>query len=111
MMEKKERPIIVPSKTIRVECGCGHLYVTIGRVDGKLFEVFTALGKAGGCGYAQNEALTRAITLGVRYGIPINEYVRQLKDIKCPSMGLDEGEEITSCAHAIAVAIEKEAKL
>lgn len=110
-MEKKVRPKAVPSKTIRMECGCGHIYVTIGRVDGELFEVFATLGRAGGCGYAQNEAMTRSITLGLRYGIPVDEYIKQLKGIRCPTMGLDEGEAITSCAHAIARAIEKEAEL
>ena len=107
-MEKKERPKVVTSKTIRIECGCGHLYVTIGRVDEELFEIFTALGKAGGCACSQNEAVTRCITTGLRYGVPVGEYTRQLKEIRCPTMSIDEGEEILSCAHAIAVALEKE---
>ena len=107
-MEKKKRPTSVPSNTERIECGCGYLYVTIGRVDGEIFEVFAALGRAGGCGYAQNEALTRSITLGIRYGVPVDDYIKQLKEIRCPNMGLDEGKDILSCAHAIAVALEKE---
>ena len=107
-MEKKKRPNEVPSKTIRMECGCGHIYITMGRVDGELFEVFSTLGRAGGCGYAQNEALTRSITLGIRYGIPVSEYIRQLKGISCPNWGIDEGKEVPSCAHAIAIALEKE---
>ncbi len=107
-MEKKERPKVVTSKTIRIECGCGHLYVTIGRVDEELFEVFSTLGKAGGCAYAQNEALTRCITMGFRYGVPVGEYTRQLKEIRCPTIGLDEGEQVLSCAHAIAMALERE---
>lgn len=107
-MEKKKRPKEVQSRTERVECGCGHIYIIVGRVDGEVFEIFATLGRAGGCGYAQNEALTRSITLGLRYGVPVSEYIRQLKDIKCPNMSLDEGESIHSCAHAIAKVLRTE---
>lgn len=109
-MEKKPRPKGVKSRTIKAECGCGHLYVIIGKVDNELFEIFTLLGKAGGCAYAQNEALTRSISLGLRYGIPVSEYIRQLRDIKCPNPVYVEGEIVFSCAHAIAKLLEKEEK-
>ena len=107
-MEKKTRPKQVPSKTTRVECGCGHIYITVGKVDEEIFEVFATLGRAGGCGYAQNEALTRSITLGIRCGVPVSEYVRQLEGIKCPNIGLEEGVSILSCADAIAKVLEME---
>ena len=38
------------------------MYVTINQdVDGKVFEVFTSIGKAGGCAQSQAEAIGRLI--------------------------------------------------
>lgn len=100
---KKSRPKNLLGSTVRVETGCGNLYITVNHEDGKgIFEVFATLGKAGGCATVQNEALTRSITLGLRFGIPVSEFVRQLKGIRCPSPNL----ETLSCADAIAKALE-----
>jgi len=103
-MQKRERPKSLPSITTRTETGCGHLYVRVSQdEEGKPFEVFATLGKAGNCATCQNEALTRAITLGLRYGIPVEEYVKELTGIRCPSPYLYPKEEATlSCADAIA---------
>lgn len=108
LIEKKDRPKITNGTTTKVQCGCGHLYITINRANGDIFEIFAVLGKAGGCACAQNEALTRCITLGLRYGIPIEEYIDQLDNIKCPSPIYDGKEPIYSCAHAIATVLKRE---
>ena len=84
-MDKIERPKAVDSITRKVTTGCGSMYVTLGFTEGGMLEVFASLGKSGGCALSQLEGLTRCITLGLRHGIPVYEYVEELKDIKCPS--------------------------
>ena len=107
-MEKRKRPRVTHGDTPRIETGCGHLYVTINRDDSDtLIEVFATLGKAGGCGNAQMEAVTRMITLSLKHGVPVEEIIRQLEFIKCPGRGIDEGEEVQSCADGIALALRR----
>jgi len=106
--QKTKRSKVAQGETTRVETGCGHLYITINRDNEKIIEVFATLGKAGGCAKAQGEALTRSITLGLKYGIPPEEFVKQLDNIRCPSPALDNGEQIQSCADAIAKVLKKE---
>ena len=102
-MEKLERPVEVGSKTVMVETGCGHLYITVGYNGGHPIEVFATLGKAGGCSNCQNEALTRSITLGLKYGIPVKEYVEELEGIQCPNPNMwPKGGRTLSCADGIA---------
>jgi ribonucleoside-diphosphate reductase alpha chain len=60
------------------------------------------LGKAGNCAIAQGEALLRSISMGLRWGTPSEEFVKQLQGIRCPSVAWDEGKSILSCADAIA---------
>jgi ribonucleoside-diphosphate reductase alpha chain len=55
----------------------GDLYVTINEDEnGRPFEVFCTLGKAGGAAMADAEAMGRLMSLALRSGIPI----RQVKD-------------------------------
>jgi len=106
---KRKRPKKVQSTTERIECGCGHLYITIGKdEEGRIVEIFAILGKAGGCAMAQNEALTRTISLGLKYGIPVQEFVDELRNIRCSAPGIEQGELIYSCADAIAYVLAKE---
>jgi len=110
-MEKKKRPKQLPGNSHRVETGCGHLYVIVNHDDSGPIEVFAPLGKAGGCSICQNEALTRSITLGLRYGIPVVEYIKQLKGIKCPSPYNVQGSDaVLSCADGIAKVLENESR-
>ena len=104
-MEKAERPKELQETTIRMLTGCGNMYVTLARHNGKLFEVFGVLGKSGGCPRCYAEATTRCITLGLRYGIPASEFVKQLENIACPSPTIEDGIKILSCPDAIAKAI------
>lgn len=102
-MKKISRPKVTKGKTERIDTGCGHLYITTGNtVKGNLIEVFAHLGKAGGCINAQNEAITRCISLGLKYGIPKEEFIEELTQIRCPNPSWENGVQITSCASAIA---------
>lgn len=105
---KKARPKQLEGKTVRVTTGCGNLYITLNKDGDSLFEVFATLGKAGGCAICQDEALTRAITLGLRYGIPKEEFVKELEGLRCPNPVWGDGDQILSCPDAIAKVMKEE---
>ena len=100
---KAERPESVDGPTVKTMTGCGSLYVTLGEVEGKLFEAFAKLGKAGGCGAAQTEAISRLISLALRFGIEPEQIVKQMKGISCRHGGPDCAK---SCADAMGLVIE-----
>ncbi len=107
-LEPRPRPEVVWGMTRKMPTGCGTLYVTINMDEqGHLFEVFTNMGKAGGCAASQAEAISRLISLALRTGVKAEEIVKQLKGIRCPMMAWWKGEKILSCADAIAKAIEQ----
>ncbi|MCM8756677.1 MAG: vitamin B12-dependent ribonucleotide reductase, partial [Candidatus Omnitrophica bacterium] len=106
----RPRPEVIMGTTTKVTTGCGNLYVTINQdTDGNFFEVFTQMGKAGGCAASQLEALGRLISLALRGGIEIKVIIEQLKGIRCPSPSWANGKKIFSCADAIARVLEKRA--
>ena len=87
--KKSKRPRWVTSETAKVETAEGDLYVTITHDDrGMPFEVFSQLGKGGTSTAAGVEAMNRTISIGLRYGIPPYEYVRQLRGIKSVQYGM-----------------------
>jgi ribonucleoside-diphosphate reductase alpha chain len=46
---KRERPRALTGSTYQMETGCGPLYITVNQDEKGLFELFTTMGKAGGC--------------------------------------------------------------
>ncbi|MDD4899319.1 MAG: TSCPD domain-containing protein, partial [Candidatus Omnitrophica bacterium] len=104
----RPRPEVIIGTTTKVATGCGNLYVTI-NVDeeGRPFELFTQMGKAGGCAASQLEAIGRLVSLGFRSGIEVKSMIDQLRNIRCPSPSWEKGQRIFSCADAIARVIEK----
>ena len=80
----RERPDTLRGVTRKMVSPLGTLYVTINEDDkGRPFEVFTALGKAGGAAMADAEAIGRLISLGLRSGIPMRTICQQLRGISC----------------------------
>jgi len=104
----RERPELVKGATLRMITGCGNLYVTINEDErGALFEVFTHMGKAGGCAASQSEAIGRLVSLALRSNVEPEEIIKQLKGISCHQPAWHNGGRILSCSDAIAKAIEK----
>ena len=107
---KKKRPKVVQSVTEKVETGCGKLYITITFLDDEVFEVFAALGKAGGCATCFLQAITTCVTLGIRHGVPLDVYTKKLIGFRCPAPSWDEGVQYLSCVDAISKVLESHRK-
>lgn len=110
MVSKVQRPVRTIGKTIMKTTGCGHLYVTIAG-DGHghdPIELFTRLGKAGACTICQNEAVARCVSLGLKYGVPVQEFIDELFGIRCENPNMfPKTERTLSCPDAIARALKE----
>ena len=103
----RPRPTQMRGVTERVRTGHGNMFVTINfDEEGKPFEVFSTLGKAGGYESAAMEAISRLISLALRSGIDSNDIVDQLKGITS-TPAWDQGILVGSPADAVALALER----
>jgi len=103
----RDRPEVVRGSTYKMATGCGNLYVTINEDEVGIFELFTAMGKAGGCAASQNEAIGRLVSLSLRTGVDAEDVIRQLSGVRCPSPVWKDGEMILSCSDAISRVLKK----
>ena len=104
----RPRPQVTIGTTTKVATGCGNLYITVNQnEDGDFVEVFTQMGKAGGCAASQLEAIGRLVSLALRGGIDPKVIIEQLKGIRCPSPSWANGKKIFSCADALSRVLEK----
>ena len=96
MTETRRRPRTLPSTTMKLRTEHGNLYVTVSvDEEGRPFEVFGALGKAGTFTSGVTELACRLISLHLRRGTPLDEIVGQCQGIAemqpCPNL-MDDGE-------------------
>jgi len=104
----RKRPDAIIGETRTMNTGCGTIYVTVNEDgNGHLFELFTHMGKAGGCASSQAEAIGRLVSLALRSNIEPDIIIKQLKGITCHNQTWANGGKITSCSDAIAKALEK----
>ncbi len=103
---KRERPKILKGWTYQMQTGCGPLYITINEDTTGLFELFTTMGKAGGCAASQSEAIGRMVSLAWRSGIQARQVIKQLQGISCHSPSGFGENKVMSCADAVAKAIQ-----
>ena len=106
-LSPRKRPKVTRGVTERVNTGCGYIYVTVNFDSRGISEVFSTLGKAGGCAAAQLEAISRLTSLALRSGIDVDSIVKHLRGIRCPSIAWEQGHAILSCGDAIASVLEK----
>ncbi len=93
--------------TRKIKTGCGNLYVTINEdEEGRPIEIFTQIGKAGGCVASQCEAMGRMTSLALRTGVDPQDIIKQMRGISCHlPVGYGAGK-VTSCSDAMAKAME-----
>jgi ribonucleoside-diphosphate reductase alpha chain len=98
----RKRPNVLNGTTRAMVTGCGKLYVIV-NVDeaGAPLEVFTTMGKAGGCAASQAEAIGRLASLALRLGGRPEDVIKQLGGISCHQ----HAEDVLSCADAVAKAL------
>ncbi len=108
-LEPQPRPEAIYGVTRSIPTGCGKLYITVNSdKNGKPFEVFGNMGKAGGCASSQTEALARLISLALRSGLPAELVTKQLKGISCHMPAWERGGgRVLSCADAFAKGLER----
>ena len=106
----RERPITVSGITERVRTGHGTMFVTVNFDEsGNPFELFTTLGKAGGCDSAQLAAVSRLVSLALRSNVDPDEILDNLRGITCcPSW--DGGILVRSAPDGAALALSRHLK-
>ncbi|MEK7872370.1 MAG: TSCPD domain-containing protein, partial [Chloroflexota bacterium] len=104
-LRPRGRPETMTGLTERVHTGHGTLYVTINfDEEGRAFEVFSNMGKAGGCDAAQLEAVSRLVSLALRSGVDPVQILDQLRGITCCPIW-EGGVQIRSAPDAVALAL------
>ncbi len=104
----RPRPEVTQGITQKVKIGCGNLYITVNYDENGICEVFTNLGRAGGCP-SQSEATSRLASMALRSGVEVENVIEQLRGIRCHSTlrKKDEDIKVLSCPDAIGRALEK----
>ena len=105
------RPEITQGVTQKVKIGCGNLYITVNYDENGICEVFTNLGRAGGCP-SQSEATSRLISTALRSGMDVESIVEQLRGIRCHSTLRKGGDvKVLSCPDAIGRVLQTVAQM
>jgi len=102
------RPAMLRGVTRQIVSPLGTMYVTINEDEkGRPFEVFVALGKAGGAAMADAEAIGRLISLALRSGVSMRDIHRQLRGISSDrAVGFGDSK-VLSSPDAIAQVLER----
>jgi ribonucleoside-diphosphate reductase alpha chain len=109
-IKPRQRPEITSGMSEKVKIGCGNLYITVNYDQEGICEIFTNLGRAGGCP-SQSEATSRLASIALRSGVSVESIIEQLKGIRCHSTlrkrTSDKDIRVLSCPDAIGRALER----
>ena len=100
-MVKERRPKILQGMTYEIKTGCGALHIIINDRNNIPYELFSVMGKGGGCASSQCEALGRVISLSFKNDVPVKDLIKHLSGISCHSPVIGD-EKVSSCSDAIA---------
>ncbi len=112
MTPKQERPQKAESQTLEIPCPCGRIYITVTFGEGRIFDIFTRLGKQGGCASATTSGVAIASSLAIRSGADPLDIAKGLIGISCHRAPVydgpsDENNKVHSCIDAIGRAIRE----
>jgi ribonucleoside-diphosphate reductase alpha chain len=110
ILAPRERPEITKGITQKTRIGCGNLYVTVNYDSKGICEVFTNVGRAGGCP-SQSEATSRLVSMALRSGVDVDSIIEQLRGIRCHSTLRQKGLKVLSCPDAIGRVLERVVEL
>ena len=82
----RQRPEILQGMTYKAKTGCGNIYITINDFEGKPFEIFAQLGKAGDCSGVMLGTVCVAISKALRAENPISieTFMNSFEYVRCP---------------------------
>jgi ribonucleoside-diphosphate reductase alpha chain len=106
---KLERPEVLIGATMKVQSGCGKLWVTINPYKGRPWEVFASSGSDGGC-TSNIQEIARLSSLLFRESVDVEKVLDQLRSVKC-AHAIASKCGVKSCSDAIAKQIEKFMKI
>lgn len=86
--ERKKLPDTRPARNHKFNVGGVKGYLTVGEFpDGKLGEVFIRISKQGSFLGGMVEAFATACSVGIQYGVPLEDYVAKFKDARFEPSG------------------------
>jgi ribonucleoside-diphosphate reductase alpha chain len=104
----RARPKTLQSATTKISTGYGEIFINITYDDnGDPFETFISTGKSGGLFASNAEAIGKVVSVALRSGVPPEEVIDVLENIRAPKRAWDEGEQIESIPDAVATALKR----
>ncbi len=102
-----ERPFSMRGLTTKIRTPHGSMFVTINFLEGKIREVFVVVSKPGSELRACAEALGRVISLALQKGVPAEDLVETLENIKTEQVSWNKIDERSFSVSSIPDGIAK----